>query len=153
MEGLDIPGIEVQVRKTVPLPTVWIGLQECPQSSDMERLVASFIKYCTTSETRFLLHLEHRHTDRMTPPDVPSLMYIVGKLLEHGDELDHKLYGTCVQCKDLDHAARMAKDMFLNAYRPKRAFDLLQGPEAAQRFLEALNVKAQRKIDAKSRKL
>lgn len=150
IHDLNLHGVQIQISDTPPLRTLWIGLQECPQTKDTERLVGAIVDYCATSEKRLLLHFEHCVTDTLTPPDLHQILCIVSKLMENNEIIDRKVYGTCVQCKNLDDVTILAKNMFLNLYQPRRPFDVVKGNHEANAFLQSQVDRAKSKLDRRA---
>lgn len=121
--------------------TVWIGVCRSPSADEIERLTAVLLPWLqVASETgdSFVLHVEDSAADDMTPLELPQLLCLVAKLMEHRELIDRALFGTVIQVRKLDDAAVFAKDLFLGLYTPSKPFDLVRTPEEVARFFKSL---------------
>lgn len=118
--------------------TLWVGTRAAPGADDIDRLVTVLLPWLSKAaddDERICLHVEDSAAGNVPPLDLPQLLNLVGKLLDHGKLLDCALLGTVVQVRRLDDAAAFAKDVFLGLYTPCRDFDVVDSAAKASAFL------------------
>lgn len=114
---------------------VWVGIRRVPRNvSTIVNAVAERVRALPERHS-CALHIEHRDTDDLEPPDLQGFLSLAGALLEQRELLDARVMGTCLQAKRVDETVHLAHGLFLTMYRPKRAFEVLCGEEAARNFL------------------
>ena len=88
----------------------------------------------TRDGDRAALHIEHVDSDRLDAPDLGLLMRLVAELFAHRDVIERRVCATCVQAKELDEPAKVARDLFLGLYNPAN-FKIVVGDAKARAFL------------------
>ena len=130
--------LDLEVRDASSHDVVWFGVRTTPDRDEIEHLCTIACMWIEHTERPLVLHIEDTATGLLNPPDMGCILCIVGRLLEHRDQLQKKLRGTCVQARRIDDPARMAKDLFLGVYQPVAPFDIVEGAAAAKAFLAKL---------------
>ena len=95
-------------------------------------ILGTFVQHC---DGRIIVHARHVVSERLDPPNLQTLILIVGKLLELKDTIDLKLKGTIVQGNRIDDLVLMSKNMFLQLYKPRKPFDIVDSTEGAKLFI------------------
>lgn len=122
-------------------PRVWVGASSGSSPRDsVERLVSAMISELRSvaQHLRVVLHIQHVHAGSLTPPDLPTMLLIIGKLMENRDLVDERILGTCVQTQTLDDVARAARDLFLSVYVPRRPLAVVENTDDAMAFMRSL---------------
>ena len=120
---------------------VWIGASSgsSPRES-IERLANAMMLdlRSVADSSRVVLHIQHVNAGDLTPPDLPTMFMIIGKLMENKDLVDERILGTCVQTQALDDVARTARDLFLSVYNPRRPLAVVENTDDAMAFMRSL---------------
>ncbi|RPF82438.1 MAG: hypothetical protein CBC65_000430 [Rhodothermaceae bacterium TMED105] len=142
-------GVNVEIRKTEywdDVDVMWLGISTSPNLASIQKLSTVFEMWLKNSERMFILWPEDvQESEQLAPPDLPSLIHIVSRLLEHRELIKERLVCTCIQTKGLDGLLKMVKETFLSMYTPIAPFDLVVGPNEADHFVKKC-IKKRKKI-------
>lgn len=129
----DSDAIRVEVRDGGHV--VYAGIRATPGPDEISVAVGKAVEWLRAHpDARAALHIQHVESDRLDAPDLGLLMRLVAELFAHRDVIEAHVCATCVQAKELDEPARMARDLFLGLYNPAN-FKLVVGDEKARAFL------------------
>lgn len=118
---------------------IHLQLWEMPRGSELERMTATFATILESDRRKAIFHIEHmKESIALVPPDMPSLLHIVSKLLEIRDDISRALAGTCLQAHEIDDPARQTLGFFESLYKPTRPFRVLVGEEHAKAFCASI---------------
>ena len=114
---------------------VYAGIRATPGPDEVGVAVRCAVDWLRAHENaRAALHIQHVESDRLDAPDLGLLMRLVSELFQHREVIERVVCATCVQAKELDEPAKMARDLFLGLYNPAN-FKIVVGDERAQSFL------------------
>ena len=119
---------------------LWLGLRATPTRDEIEAAADAVHAHLAAHPTKKVaLHIEDvsERTD-VTPLDLPCILCLVTRLLEHKDLVERTLRGACIQARRVDPPARAAHALFLTVYALSTPLVLVEGPEEAARFLDGL---------------
>ena len=129
----DSDAIRVEVRDGGRV--VYAGIRATPGPDEISVAVGKAVAWLRGDERRrAALHIQHVESDRLDAPDLGLLMRLVAELFAHRDVIEARVHATCVQAKELDEPAKLARNVFLGLYNPKD-FKLVVGDEKARAFL------------------
>ena len=119
---------------------VWMGLRATPDRDDMDTSMDVVRKWLVAQPHRVTLHVEDvAPPAAVAPLDLPCILCLVGKLLEHRDLVESRLRGACIQARTVDGPARAAHSLFLSVYALNAPIRLVEGPDEARRVLASLS--------------
>lgn len=115
-----------------------IDLESVPVDDDLDATLVMVSTFIKQYDGRLVLHLRHVETPELQPPDMKAMLSIVGGLMDMKEVIDTKLKGTVVQGTQVDDVARVAKNLFVHLYQPKRPFDLVASDAEVAAFLDPI---------------
>lgn len=114
--------------------TIGLGLRDKVEERDVDSSVEKVHRVAVRMETRkILLHIVHT-SETFGVTDLPVILRIVSKMIEHADLLRQKLCATVLQVGCIDPAVLMAKDVFVSMTNVDN-FYLVSTDEDAKRVL------------------
>ena len=126
------PAITVEVRGG---RVMYAGIVAMPGPDEIGLAAEEVVAWLRAHpDARAALHIQHVESDRLDAPDLGLLMRIVATLFQHRDVIEQTVCATCVQAKELDEPAKIARDLFLSLYNPAN-FKIVVGDAKAQSFL------------------
>ena len=146
------PGFVVSLADTSEprIKLLRMDISEVPVGDDLDAVMLMVSTFITHHEGRLVVHARHVNSDALPPPNLQSMMSIVGKLMEMRSLVDTKLKGTLVQGKCVDDLVLVTKTLFLSLYKPKQPFDIVTSECEVVRFLDGILAheaeKRQRKV-------
>ena len=100
----EVSGIRVEVRGR----TVWLGLTSTPTREEIEGAIEAVVAWVRTQPRRVVLHIEDvAPVACVAPLDIPCLLCLVGKLMEHADLVRERVRGACIQARKVDPPAQI----------------------------------------------
>ena len=131
--------VEVRGRRMV-----WFALKSTPTREEIEAAVDAAVTWVKGQPShRVVLHIEDVAPVSCGPPlDVPCLLCLVGKLVEHVDLVRDRVCGACIQARKVDPPAQAALQLFLSVSNlHDTTISLVEGAEAAAECIAALKAK------------
>lgn len=121
---------------------IWLGLSATPTIGDIEVIEKCFATHSALPSKKRPLIIEH--VGRM-PLCLPSMddFKAYAAMLNRQEQwfLDH-VNAIVVQTQKLDMLARLGKDIFLTLYTPALPFEIVEGKQEADTFLDTHRVNA-----------
>lgn len=132
------PSFEATVYPRGKRNLIFVEIMRNPDPHDVEKISAILLAWAQNTTHRFAMHW--KHSDRIAhdvdPPDLRSLMTIVGTLLQNRDTLERRLVAVCMQGRVVDDLVTASKNLFLQLYQPKMRFDVVACDAEATAFLD-----------------
>ena len=146
------PGISVFLLDTPEprLRVLRVDVSDMPSMDVMDEITTTTTQIVRDCDGRLVLHLRHVDTETLTPPDLPRLVMIAGKLMEARSDFDAKVKGTVVETKKLDDFVRAAKNALMSLFQPRGEFSIVDTPAESTMFVDGLVEREQAKRLAKT---
>ena len=112
-----------------------MDVSKMPVGDDLESAMLIISTFIEQHNGRLVLHPRHVESDNLEPPDMPGMLCIVGKIMQHKNAFDANVTGIVVQGQRIDDLVIMAKNLFLSLYSFTKPFDLVSSDEDVQHFI------------------
>lgn len=91
-----------------------------PHGAAFDRFLDELRAYIDAVDYKVVLQIRHVESDRLDPPDMPSMLRIASTLFELGDRFHETVCGTVLQVRCIDAIVRVAYDAFVALWTPSR---------------------------------
>ena len=118
---------------------IWIGIRVTPNVQLVSKLSTILEAWARNTDSKFIFWANHlKDSAELKIPDIPTMIHIIGRLMDHKDLLETRLLGTCVETRNMNDACSFARDQFLALYKPIKPFTIVEGEEKALAFLKTI---------------
>ena len=120
---------------------MWVGLSTCPTNEEIDKMWMVLSTFVNNYPRRCILHLVHVDTPELEPPQLPTLIHVVSKIMNDFTDMRKKCKQIIVQPKYIDDKVLFAQQIFVGLIKSKLPLEISDKQETVDRLIDKLNEK------------
>lgn len=110
-----------------------LGLQSCPGNDEIDKMWTIVSSFLSNYPDQCILHIAHVESPELEPPQLPTLLHIVSKIVTDFSQVSEKCAKVIVQPKYIDQKVLFAQQVFMGLLTSRVSLEIIDDPlEVAQ---------------------
>ena len=131
-------GVVVSLDDTLMPHRLHVDVQNVPVDKELDEISTIIATFLQNYSECIMVHVRHVETLELTPPDLSALLMITGTLLQLRSVIETKVCGILIQGTRIDERVLVAKELFLNLYKPSMPLDIVSCDDEVRRFTRTI---------------